>query len=169
MKVSVNTSAGTESSAHANPDVSCFQDALWGLITRQPNALSCSRSGPHDAALQGAEDPGQGVQPCCCGECCFALSSVCWCVVRSRGEALEPVGEGTPLSANRSQRPELPSALLPDISAACRCLVPSMGQDLMCCLLLLLSSATHWIEQGRVKYRQIERLVVFIFDMTPFI
>lgn len=104
VKVSMNRSAGTESSAHANPDVSYFQDALWGLIPREPNALSCSRFGSHDAALQGAEDPGQGVQPCCCGECCCASSFVCCCVVRSRGKALEPVGERTPLATE--QEPE---------------------------------------------------------------
>lgn len=36
-------------------------------------------------------------------------------------------------------------------------------------LAVLSQHGIHWIEQGRVKYRQMERLVVFIFDRTPFI
>lgn len=34
---------------------------------------------------------------------------------------------------------------------------------------VLSQQGIHLIEQGRVKYRQIKRLFVFIFDITPFI
>lgn len=69
--------------APTNLGVTCLQGAPWGLFPvfwLEPPAAPClflSRLGHHDAAGQGAEDAGQGVQPCGGGECCCALSFMC--------------------------------------------------------------------------------------------
>ena len=149
LKVSMSTSTGTKSHAHATLDVTCLQDALWGLVPKHPNALSSSRFGHHDAASQGAEDTGQGVQPCRCGECCCALSFACWCVPwRGALERLWSPWEGGPDSQlSRSKGPVSHCALLPDValllcspqmSCSSKC---GARTGLICCLLLLLSSA----------------------------
>lgn len=72
------------------------------------------------------------------------------------------MGEGTPLSAKPCSLTSLQPA---DV------LFQAWGKtwaDVLPPALAVLSQhGIHWIEQGRVKYRQMERLVVFIFDRTP--
>lgn len=87
--------------------------------------------------------------------------------------------EGGPCSQlSRSKKPVSHSALLPDVALLLCSLQMSCSSKcgvrtgLICCLLLLLSLANKLftrLSKGRVKYRQIERLFVFIFDITPFI
>lgn len=170
LKVPTNTSTGTKSSVHANPAVTCLQDGLGGSMRKHPNALSSSRFGRHDAAGQGAEDTGQGVQPCCCGECCCALSFACWRVPwQGALGSLRIPWEGGPHS-QLSRSPLLPDVALLRRSpwVSCSSERSKNRADLLHAFVAVPSQrGVHLIEQSRVKF-QADRKVGCVFDVTPF-
>lgn len=117
MKVCMNTSAGPCKSRCQLP-----QGALWGLIPDSP--MLCPAPGLALMMQLSRELKTLARE--------FSLAVVVSVAVlcpSCAGCGEEPWG-GSGACGRGSQRPEPLSALLPDISAACRCLVPSMGHDL---------------------------------------
>lgn len=104
---------------------------------------------------------------------CLLLRVLACAVVRSPREPLDPLGEGTLLPAEQERETSAPyhsSASLQPMVVLFQQMCSKNRADLLPAFIAVPSQqGIHSIEQGRVKYRQIEMLFVFIFDITPFI